>query len=498
MDLQYLTDAELIALGCRVNGGSFGVDPHRKTPTKVAKMAYVRECAKKRFGDNANRMLDKLALSILEGRKQQDGGRPDLGGTVPGDGEQGAGDAKGGDAGQGEAQGELGKLPDGSSMEKPGPDAGKPTEPFYIDVREEKAADGQQGDGSEQGARGPQQGTGNADEPDMLEARVRKLIDKAMGESLDETADAIAEAVDTRLADAVAAIRKDSWDRAPQRLELAFPDVPAVETGDKHPVFSKLLALCALPADIRQPVMLVGPAGSGKSTAASQVATALGLPFGALSLSADMTRGAVEGRVMPLGEGRYVSSEFVRMLETGGVYLFDEIDAAAAEVLVTVNAPLANGGMHVEARALSDLETFIPKHENLRILAAANTFGYGPTAQYVGRSQMDAATLDRWLVLYMDHDYSLWARTMGVAFEKPAPWVPVQRSEDELAEALRDAYAFVKRINDAVTATQMKQVVSYRAILRARACLVAGFSWDDTREVLLAGWSQDDRAKVGA
>jgi cobaltochelatase CobS len=87
--------------------------------------------------------------------------------------------------------------------------------------------------------------------------------------------------------------------------------------------------------------------------------------------------------------------------ENGGVFLLDEIDAADANAMVAINAALANrvmanpnGKVHV-------------RHDKCFILAAANTWGRGGDHQYVGRNQLDAATLDRFVLSTIGVEYDL-------------------------------------------------------------------------------------------
>jgi MoxR-like ATPase len=514
MDLCALTDTELIALGCRINDGSFGVDPGRKTPSKEAKAAYLRRVAAARYGENGKTVLENGARSILAARRGQDGQRDVRGvrGVETTESRVTVDDT------DGSGSGEPG-LPDGTPMEMPQPG---PTEPLVLTVNGDEGSDA---DGEPDAPQGPQtggkgQGDGDAfgdpddaadDAPrppvDSLEARVREMIGEAMEAATDDAAEGIAEAIEARLGDAVAAIRKEIAEREPRRVEttvkLGIPDLPEpVRVDDRHPIYGKGLALLSLPAEYRQGwgLALVGPAGSGKTTIFQQWADDLKARFGAVSCSADMTRGVIDGRILPIGDGRYVPSELVRMVDEGGraLYLFDEFDAAAPEIIVAVNAPLANGGMHVEPRSFAGLPTYLTKDPEFRFGAALNTFGTGPTAQYTARSAQDAASMDRWLILYMDHDYAMWYGWMGAddLYERPAPWVPVVRTEDELRKAFRDAvvtiHAWAVRANE----RQLKRVVSGRAVLKARACLAAGFSWDDTRDVILAGWKDDERAQV--
>ena len=135
-----------------------------------------------------------------------------------------------------------------------------------------------------------------------------------------------------------------------QQLEVKLPsgDVRAVE-GKAHAALPRCIRLAAA----RRNTLLVGPAGSGKTHLAAQVAEALGLAFAHISCSAGMSEGQLTGRLLPVGEGgrfEYVRSEFVRCYEDGGVFLFDEIDAADSNTLLVLNSALANGQMALANR----------------------------------------------------------------------------------------------------------------------------------------------------
>ena len=86
-------------------------------------------------------------------------------------------------------------------------------------------------------------------------------------------------------------------------------------------------------------VMLVGPAGSGKTTLAAQIAKMFDLPFyfnGALSSEYKLT-GFMDAN------GKLVRTPFREAYEHGGVYLFDEIDGSMPDALLAFNAALSNG-----------------------------------------------------------------------------------------------------------------------------------------------------------
>ncbi len=123
---------------------------------------------------------------------------------------------------------------------------------------------------------------------------------------------------------------------ATQTITIRQPDGEKLKVcGTMHRALPDVLRLvCA-----GVPVLLVGPAGSGKTHLASQVARALDLPFSFNSLSAGCTESHTIGRVLPdeAGNWTYRPSPFVKAYRDGGVHLFDEIDAADPNLLVLIN-----------------------------------------------------------------------------------------------------------------------------------------------------------------
>ena len=162
--------------------------------------------------------------------------------------------------------------------------------------------------------------------------------------------------------------------------------------GLHHRRFADLLA--KVQAGVN--VWLAGPAGTGKTTAAHNVAKALELPF--------YFNGAIDNEYKLLGftdaHGRVVSRPFRKAFCEGGVYLFDEVDASMPAALLAFNAAMANG--HCDFP-----DGCFERHQNFRAIAAANTFGQGATADYVGRSRMDGAFLDRFVVQRWEIDEDL-------------------------------------------------------------------------------------------
>jgi hypothetical protein len=205
--------------------------------------------------------------------------------------------------------------------------------------------------------------------------------------------------------DDLAALRarvEELEDAAPALLVVDPSGAPLGETlpGARHPQVDTLLtAVSARDArGARLNVWIAGPAGSGKTFAAEQVAGALGLAFGfhgAMTYAHELL-GFVDAG------GRYHSTQFVALFENGGVCLLDELDSGTSEALLALNAALANGQMSLPDGRI------IKRHADFVCIGAANTFGAGATAEYVGRNKLDGAFLSRFPVkLAWDYDPDL-------------------------------------------------------------------------------------------
>lgn len=145
-------------------------------------------------------------------------------------------------------------------------------------------------------------------------------------------------------------------------------------------------------------VMMVGPAGTGKSHIAGQAAEALGLESYSISLSPQTPTSSILGYMQATGD--YVRSLFREAYEHGGVFHFDEVDNSHPSVLAVINAALTNGRM-----AFPD--GMVKRHPDFRCVASANTYGRGPDRAYVGRQAMDMATLDRFEIVTVEVDQAL-------------------------------------------------------------------------------------------
>lgn len=215
------------------------------------------------------------------------------------------------------------------------------------------------------------------------------------------------------------------------------------------------------------PVMMVGPAGCGKTTIAESAATAVQLPFYITSVVNDTHEllGFIDGY------GRYHVTPFRTAYENGGVWCADEIDAWDAAALLVANSALANG-----LCTFPDLDKPLRRHADFRMVATANTFGTGADRVYVGRNELDAASLDRFAVIDIDYDLEL---------------------ERMFANGSDCWLEHVWKVRKAVIAKRIRHVVSSRAIRFGAEALADGDEWSDVEAAyLIKGMSAADRSKV--
>ena len=180
-----------------------------------------------------------------------------------------------------------------------------------------------------------------------------------------------------------------------KEVNITVGELPTVNIkGLVHNVFESIIehAYC------RQNIYLVGASGSGKSHICKQVAESLALEFSAISVGQQTTKNEFFGYMGV--NGTYVTTEFRKRYELGGVFLIDEIDAGNAGVLTSINSATSNG-------FCSFPDGMVKKHDDFICVAAANTFGNGANKMFVGRNVLDGATKNRFIFINMDYDKQL-------------------------------------------------------------------------------------------
>jgi MoxR-like ATPase len=207
--------------------------------------------------------------------------------------------------------------------------------------------------------------------------------------------------------------------------------------------------------------MLVGPAGSGKTVAASQVAEALGLEFGHVCLTAGASETWLFGRQTPNG---FVEGTFSRLYRQGGVFLADEMDAADANLLLAINTALANGHLYNPISGEN-----IARNENFVFIGACNTVGRGADAVYTGRARLDGATLTRFIKIMVNYSNEIE--------EQVCP-------DDDLRKLLQAARSKLADLSS-------PEIISTRCMEAAYLQRKAGVSLKEILESLTMGWNEE-------
>ena len=180
-------------------------------------------------------------------------------------------------------------------------------------------------------------------------------------------------------------------------------------------------------------VYLYGPAGSGKSHTAEQVAEALGLDF----YGQTTIQFAHDVRGYGDAGGKFQDTPFYKAFAFGGLYFQDEYDRSNAEAAIVLNSALANGWYDFP------IVGRVEAHPNFRFMAAGNTLMTGADEEYVTGQEIDASSRDRF-AYFFEIDYS-------------------HEVEMRIAHGHEEIVLFVEDVRHAIKETGIKHVVSYRA-----------------------------------
>jgi cobaltochelatase CobS len=209
--------------------------------------------------------------------------------------------------------------------------------------------------------------------------------------------------------------------------------------------------------------MLVGPAGCGKTTLANQVAESLEMQFASVCLTAGASETWLFGRQTPNG---FVEGPFAKLYKEGGVFLADEMDAADANLLLSLNTALS----HDKIINPMNGEVLI-KHKDFIFIGAANTNGKGANHVYTGRTRLDAATLDRFNIIDINYD-------------------------SELEKALcpdKKLFDFLCGVRESLKKEHLDEFISSRAFKSSYLLAQAGLGYPEIINSLISNWG--DSAK---
>lgn len=295
---------------------------------------------------------------------------------------------------------------------------------------------------------------------EQAQAAVAKA-EEALGNALEEAEQALEMAAEAE---------KRAQEAEGKVVRIETPEGQTINLTDRHFKFQDLAQLVSAGV----PVLVVGPAGGGKTEACRSLAKDLGQEFMPLSLGPQTTQASLFGYTD--AQGNYVRTPFREAFENGGLILLDEFDRCNERVSVTLNAAIAQ-------RYCAFPDGTVHAHDKCVIVAAANTAGHGADRQYVSARQQDAATLDRFAVLDWPYD---------------------ERFETQitLAQGLEESEALawlnkVRDVREAVQRLAMRYLVSPRASIQGAKLIASGATRELAEDtILFRGWKPEDRNKV--
>ena len=209
-----------------------------------------------------------------------------------------------------------------------------------------------------------------------------------------------------RVSDLETRVQKLS-ERTPVVFNINGCETPQV-SGQHHrfPELVKWLSLRKIDPETRKGprthILLIGPASSGKTTAALEYAQLRGLELYAQPLTMDSF--GVVGYTTP--EGKRVETEFTRAWINGGVFLWDELSMSAPEAIGTLNSALANGFIPIPGLGT------VYAHPDFYCIAGDNS-DTGATLKYGARSLLDGASLDRFVTIEWEIDPTIEENCAG-------------------------------------------------------------------------------------
>lgn len=297
----------------------------------------------------------------------------------------------------------------------------------------------------------------------------------------DLAADIIARVMEARRKEAESAA-KAAADKA--KGERPEPAKEVNRGGPRvHYKFPLLRAAIAAGVDA---IALVGPAGTGKTTAARMAAAELNRRFEATSFGPTTSKADLFGFVD--ANGVYRDTGLVRAARDGGVFLGDELDAGHPGVVVGLNMVTANPMFACPSG-------MVEKHRDFVAVFGMNTMGSGANRQYVGRNQLDAASLDRMVLIDWDLDQGLEAAMVGVN-GIPSP------KFDIAAGGTMANHDWLKRcwqVRKAIESIGVRHIVSPRATQNGARLFSRGVGRVHVESMVLwKGMDSETRSKIEA
>jgi cobaltochelatase CobS len=239
-------------------------------------------------------------------------------------------------------------------------------------------------------------------------------------------------------------------------------------------------------------LLLVGPTGCGKTSMVEELGALCNAPVKRVNLDGDVRSSDFLGQMMIVVDEdsgqtvtEWVDGVLPQAMRNGWWLILDEMDAAPAPILMTLQAVLESG--HRLTLKENGGET-IKAHPRFRIIATANTLGRGDeSGLYVGTNVLNEATLDRFGIV-VEYGYAPVHQEAAIVRAKTGIDAATAKSMCSVAKKIRDG-----RENDECTCT-----FSTRRILNwATLALKLGDNAKAAKFSVLQRLGSDDREYVG-
>ena len=209
------------------------------------------------------------------------------------------------------------------------------------------------------------------------------------------------------------------------------------------------------------PVYLAGPAGSGKNHTVEQIARENGWNF---YFSNSVQQEYKLTGFIDAG-GDYHETEFYKACTDTEecIFFLDEIDASIPDVLVLLNAAIANGYFEFPNGRVD--------FDKVHFVAAGNTVGSGADDMYTGRMVLDQATLDRFAIIEFDY---------------------CELIEKKLTKNNKELIAFIHDLRKTAQEKGIRATFSYRCMIMVTRLEKVGMPLEDIMRIaIMKGLDKD-------
>lgn len=240
------------------------------------------------------------------------------------------------------------------------------------------------------------------------------------------------------------------------------PAAPTAEPAPAEPIsgaHERMQACLNVIKVAGRPLLMTGPAGSGKSYTAAKIATECGatefFTQSKVCYETDL-KGFMDAHQNFCPTALYRA---IKRADSGEktAYFLDEIFAGDTSCLTVINDLLSDGKM-----TFPNGETF--SAENLIIMAADNTSGNGATNAYNTRNKADKSFLNRFGCVHIDYDRAI---------------------EEKMAQGNKELLTFIRAMRDAAEHVDIELVCSYRTIDGMAKYAAAGISAAEAIETFI-------------